>query len=154
MNHEQMLKPIDSAIWELSEAFDGLQDADLWVRPHPRLLSVGELAAHIGYGLIRWNLPTLDSPLNSDAFAYYFYSVEKPAQLNLSAQELYSEVKRVYEACKAHLLHAEPDLSATLPNREDWTWGFMLEYMAFHIAYHTGQIYSVRHLMGHETNDN
>jgi len=24
----------------------------------------------------------------------------------------------------------------------------------FHVAYHTGQAYSVRHLLGHETEDN
>ena len=41
MTHEEALIPIDHAIWEMSEAFDGLQDGDLWVRPHPRLLSIG-----------------------------------------------------------------------------------------------------------------
>ncbi|MBN8690735.1 MAG: DinB family protein [Armatimonadetes bacterium] len=154
MTHEEAIKPIDTAIWEMSEAFDGLQDQDLWTRPHPRLLSVGELAAHVAYGEIRWMLPSFESPLNSDAFAYYFYSVEKPIQLELTATELYAEVKRVHEACKAHILESRPELSAVMPIREDWTWGGMLEYMAFHVAYHTGQMYSARHLMGHETNDN
>jgi uncharacterized damage-inducible protein DinB len=48
----------------------------------------------------------------------------------------------------------QPDFSAKLPNRDDWAWGDTLQYMAFHIAYHTGQMYSARHLMGHETANN
>lgn len=154
MTHEEALEPIDSAIWEMSEAFQGLQDADLWVRPHPRLLSVGELAAHVAYGEIRWMHPDFKSPFNHEDVRYYFYSVEKPLNLPMSAEEVYAEVKRVHEACKQHMLETRPDLTAKLPQREDWTWGDTLQYMAFHVAYHTGQMYSVRHLMGHETADN
>jgi uncharacterized damage-inducible protein DinB len=82
------------------------------------------------------------------------HSVDKPLSLDMGVEALYAEVKRVHEACKAHVLETRPDLTSTLPGREDWTWGYALEYMAFHIAYHTGQMYSVRHLMGHETSDN
>ncbi len=154
MTHEEALKPMDSAIWEMSEAFDGLRDEDVWVRSHPRLLSIGELATHVAYGEIRWLNPTFDSPLAREDAGYYLHSIGTPMALELGTQELYAEVKRVHEACKAHILELRPDLSATLPGREDWTWGHTLEYMAFHIAYHTGQMYSVRHLMGHETADN
>jgi len=154
MTHEEALAPIDSAIWEMSEAFIGLRDADLWVRPHPRLLSVGELAAHVAYGEIRWMHPGLESPFNTQAVDYYLRSVEKPFRLEMSAEEIYAEVKRVHEACKQHVLETRPDLTAKLPQREDWTWGYTLQYMAFHVAYHTGQMYSARQLMGHETADN
>ncbi len=154
MTHEEALTPIDSAIWEMSEAFDGLQDADVWVRPNPRLLSIGELAAHVAYGEIRWMHPELESPFNREDVGYYFHSVNKPLGLPMSAKEVYDEVKRVHEACRQHILETRPDLKATLPQREDWTWGYTLQYMAFHVAYHTGQMYSVRHLMGHETADN
>lgn len=154
MTHEEALKPLDSALWEMSEAFDGLQDDQVWVRPHPRLLSVGELAAHVAFGEIRWMHPEFSSPLATEAVGYYPTIVDQPFQLDLGAKALYEEVQRVHEACKAHVLELKPDLTSFLPGREDWTWGYTLQYMAFHIAYHTGQMYSVRHLMGHQTADN
>lgn len=154
MTLEEQLKPMDSAIWEMSEAFAGLSDADVWVRPHPRLLSVGELAAHVAYGEIRWLHTSLESPFATEQVGYYPETVEQPMTLKMGAAEVYAEVKRVHEAVKAHLLSSPPDLGAKIPGRGDWTWGYALEYMAFHIAYHTGQMYSVRHLMGHETSDN
>ncbi|MCU0317173.1 MAG: DinB family protein [Fimbriimonadaceae bacterium] len=154
MTHEEAFKPMDSAIWEMSEAFEGLQDEDVWKRAHPRILSVGELATHVAFSEIRWLHETLSSPLVIKQASYYRESVDHPLTLPFGAKNLYNEVKRVHEACKSHILELRPDLSAVIPGREDWTWGYTLEYMAFHIAYHTGQIYSVRHLMGHETADN
>lgn len=154
MTHEEALKPLDHAIWEMSEAFDGLPDGDLWTRAHPRLLSVGELAAHVAFGEARWIFPQLTGPLITEDVGYYLDSVNKPFSLNLGAAALYEEVKRGHAACKDHVLAMKPDLAATHPERSDWTWGYALEYMAFHIAYHTGQMYSVRHLLGHETANN
>lgn len=154
MTHEEALLPLDHAIWEMSEAFAGLTDSDLWVRPHPRLLSVGELAAHVAFGEARWIHPELTSPLNTEAVGYYPDAVANPFGIELGAAALYEEVKRVHLACKEHVLATRPDLAAKHPERGDWTWGYALEYMAFHMAYHTGQMYSVRHLMGHETADN
>jgi uncharacterized damage-inducible protein DinB len=154
VTHEEALKPLDSAIWEMSEAFQGLNDEDVWVRPHPRLLSIGELAAHVAYGEIQWMYPEMESPLTAQPVTYYPHAVAQPLHAEMGAEALYAEVKRVHEACKAHILETRPDLTSKLPRRDDWTWGYTLEYMAFHIAYHTGQMYSVRHLMGHETADN
>jgi hypothetical protein len=48
-NLELLIKALDTAHWELGEAFKGLSDEDVWKRPHPRLLSVGELASHIAF---------------------------------------------------------------------------------------------------------
>lgn len=154
MTHEEALKPMDSAIWEMGEAFDCLSDDDVWVRAHPRLLSVGELAAHVAFSEARWLHPSLESPLVTPGASYYPVTLAQPLAIPMGAAALYGEVKRVHEACRAHVLETRPDLSGTLPGRDDWTWGYALEYTAFHIAYHTGQIYSVRHLMGHETADN
>jgi len=154
MTHEEALAPMDLAIWEMSEAFDGMPAADMWVRPHPRLLSVGELAVHVAFGEIRWLHPELESPLNEPRAGYYLDSVDDPLELPLGPTELYDEVKRVHEVCRARILEMQPDFSAKLPNRDDWAWGDTLQYMAFHIAYHTGQMYSARHLMGHETANN
>ena len=41
--------PWDEAHREFAIACEGLADEDLWTRPEPRLLSVGELAGHIAY---------------------------------------------------------------------------------------------------------
>ncbi len=118
-------------------------------------MSIGEQAAHIAYGEARWILGEgFDSPFTVPAVRYYPYSIEEPLVLPMSAAEVYAEVKRVHEACKADLLANPRNLEETSPYRSDWTWGYTLQYEAFHIAYHTGQIYSIRHLLGHQTADN
>jgi uncharacterized damage-inducible protein DinB len=148
------LKALDSCIFELGEAFTDFPDADLWTRPHPRLLSVGELACHMCRAEANYFSPSLESPLFVDQARYYPYSIETPTHVDLSASQVYEEMKRVHAACRAALEALNPDLASQNPHREGWTWGYSLEYQAFHLAYHTGQIYSVRHMMGHETPDN
>lgn len=154
MTHEEAMKPLDSAIWEMSEVFDGLKDEDVWVRAHPRLLSLGELAAHVAYGESKYFLGGSEGPLISEDLSYYPVTIKSPVVLSISAEDLYKEVKRIHESCRDWFLANRPDLNAKCPHRDEWTWAYTLEYMAFHIAYHTGQMYSVRHLMGHETNNN
>ena len=46
---ESYLKQLDLCYFELSEAFKGLSDDHVWVRPGTGLLSVGEIAGHIAY---------------------------------------------------------------------------------------------------------
>lgn len=154
MTHAEAIKPIDSAVWEMHEVFEGLKDADVWVRADPRLLSVGELAAHVAYGEVSYFLGEFESPLLTPSIRYYPHTLDSPLVLSLGAAELYAEVLRIHEACKAKFMQDLPDLADKNPYRDEWTWGYMMEYMAFHVAYHTGQMYSVRHLMGHETANN
>lgn len=152
---DTLLTALDTAIWELGEAFTDMPDADLWTRPHPKLLSVGELGGHIGYGLNKWMaLGEIESPLNEDELRYYPYTLEQPTQVALTSDEMYAEIKRVHELCKAAFAERNPSADDKHPVREEFTWGAALEYQVFHVAYHTGQIYSVRHLLGHETVDN
>lgn len=141
--------------WELGEAFGGMPDGDLWTRPHPRLLSVGELAAHIAFAEDA-NMAggITGSVLSSKAVSYYPDIVAHPFSVPLTARELYQEVQRVHGLVKESLTASPLDPDARNPWREDWTWRQTLEYMVFHMAYHTGQIYSVRHALGHETVDN
>ncbi|MCW5937849.1 MAG: DinB family protein [Fimbriimonadaceae bacterium] len=150
-----LIAALDSAVWELSEAFKDFPDSDVWKRPDPRLLSAGELAAHIAY----WEAESLlgggfESPLVNKAADYYTSHVGQPFELNLGAEAVYAEVKRVHEACKAALVASPHDSEQPCSNRDGWTWGYTLQYQVFHVAYHTGQVYSVRHLLGHETPDN
>ncbi|MBS1724699.1 MAG: DinB family protein [Armatimonadetes bacterium] len=150
-----LIKSLDSSVWEMSEAFKGLPDADVWQRPDPRLLSVGELAAHVAY----WEALSFlgegfESPLTKDLPRYYTSNVSQPFTANLGAEAVFNEVKRIHEACKAAFLSQPHELAELNPFRQDWTWEYVFIYQAFHFGYHTGQMYSVRHLLGHETADN
>jgi len=152
---ELLVKGLDTAIWEMGEAFKGLPDEDVWKRPDPRLLSVGEIAAHVAY----WEAQSFfgegfESPFAASAARYYTTSAPEPFELSIGAEAVYAEVKRIHEAAKASFLANPHDSEEPNPYRGNWTWGSTLEYQAFHIAYHTGQMYSVRHLLGHETVDN
>lgn len=147
---------------EFAIAMNGLSDADLWKRAHPRLLSVGELAGHVAYWQAVWTMggggdePDLGhlpikSPLLDHAFRYYTGSVEHAVQLDLGVAPLLEEVTRIHEAAKAAV--AGKGIEDPYPGM--WgTWGNLVQYQVFHVAYHTGQAYSVRHLLGHETEDN
>lgn len=149
-----LIEALDNAHWELSEALQGMPDEDLWRRADPRLLSVGELVAHMAYGEAVAILGSVENPLVTGAADYYLRNVDAPFALPLGSEAIRAEHQRVHEACKTWFLAESPDLSAQNPHRPDWTWSYTLQYMAFHVAYHTGQIYSVRHLLGHETVDN
>jgi hypothetical protein len=154
-NLDLLIKALDSAQWELSEAFKGLPDGDVWKRPDPRLLSVGELAAHVAY----WEAKSFfgddfESPLTGPASRYYTSNVGEPLELPMGAEAVLAEVRRIHEAAKASFLAEPHDSEEKNANRGDWTWGFTLEYQLFHVAYHAGQMYSVRHLLGHQPVDN
>lgn len=155
-NLDLLVKALDTGHWEMSEAFKGLTDADVWRRPHPNLLSIGELAAHIAYGEIGSFLGagSLESPLVTPAARYYTANSVEPYELAIGAEDLLKEVQRIHTLCKNSFIALSPDSEERNPHRPEWTWGTTLEYMAFHVAYHTGQMYSVRHLLGHETVDN
>lgn len=159
-----LIKAWDEGHRELAEAFIGLQDEDVWTRPHPKLLSVGEIAGHIAHWDAVWiagsglktNLADLpiQGPLIDPSFRYYTTSALSPVQLEMGAKELWAEVDRVHKEARAIVIKAGPDSEDIPPGYEKMTWGGILQYRAFHVAYHTGQIYSVRHLLGHETVDN
>lgn len=150
-----LMKALDMGYWEMSEAFKGLPDEDVWKRADPRLLSVGELAAHIALGEAKTFLgDTVSSPLFLEQAQYYSHNAPDPFTLDLGADALFAEVMRIHEACKAVFNDLNPDSEGQNPYRTEWTWGVAVEYMVFHVAYHTGQIYSVRHLLGHEPVDN
>ncbi|HWD39479.1 MAG TPA: DinB family protein [Fimbriimonas sp.] len=154
-NLDLLLKALDTCIWEMGEGFKGLSDSDVWKRPAPKLLGIGELAAHVAYWeAISFLGEGFESPLTSTAARYYTSNIQEAYELPMGAEAVYEEVKRVHEACTESFQANPHDSEEPNPHREGWTWGFALEYQVFHIAYHTGQIYSARHFMGHETVDN
>lgn len=155
-NMDLLLKALDTAIWEMGEGFKGLPDEDVWRRADPRLLSVGELAAHVAYWEAQsfFGEESVESLLVTSAAKYYTGSVKEPFQLAMGAEEVYKEVQRIHSMCKEKFLAEPHDSEEINAGRGNATWGWTLEYQGFHVAYHTGQIYSVRHLLGHETVDN
>lgn len=157
-----LIEAWDEAHREFAIALGGLPDEDLWRRAHPRLLSVGELAGHVAYWQAVWTMgggndrPDLEqlpmkSPLLDHALRYYTTNVDHAFEVELGATQVLEEVARVYEAAKA----AVAGMGKDDPYPGQWgTWGNLVQYQVFHVAYHTGQAYSVRHLLGHETEDN
>jgi uncharacterized damage-inducible protein DinB len=156
-----LIEAWDEAHREFAIAMGGITDDDLWKRAHPRLLSVGELAGHIAYWQAVWTLgggnasPDLEqlpikSPLLDNAFRYYTTNVEGAFAVQLGPSQVLEEVARVHDAAKA----AVATLGKDDPHPQWSTWGNLVQYQAFHVAYHTGQVYSVRHLLGHVTEDN
>ena len=162
---ETFLKLFDVDFFELGEAFKGLKDENVWKRPAPGLLSVGEIAGHISYWFaLRLAGDAKDpdsckvtSPLIDRRFRYYPATLnELPSEqhLAMTAEQVHNELTRVHKESVAHFKALNPDLSTAPPALPDWSYGSQLEYLVFHIAYHTGQIYSARHLLGEETVDN
>lgn len=174
---EAYLKVLDVGYFEVTEAFRGLADENVWKRPAPGLLSAGELAGHLAYweamrlageGGEQVSDPLADhrslnacrvsSPPIDERFSYYPTTLATPPSeqhLAMTAQQVCRELVRVHEAAVADFTGRNPDLEDCPPG---WppgnTYGDFLRYLVFHIAYHTGQIYSARHLLGEQPPDN
>lgn len=137
-----------ASIEELGEAFQDLADDEVWKRPRPELLSIGELAAHLVYWDVRFLLGgNFESPLNEVRAWYYDDAVNDPLVLPLGAQQVLAEILRAHEASLAAVKALAPTPDDPNPHREDWTWRYTLQTQALHYAYHTGQMHSVRHLL-------
>lgn len=157
---ETYLSLLELAYFELGESFRELADENVWKRPAEGILSVGELAAHIAYGEVKHLVGggTVNSPLLDQRFRYYTVSVATPpseVHLAMTAAQVHTELVRIHqeavEALKARNLNLESPAPENSPGN---THGEVLQYMVFHISYHIGQIYTVRHLLGEETPDN
>jgi uncharacterized damage-inducible protein DinB len=171
---EAYLSVLELGFFEVTEAFRELADENVWKRPTAGLLSVGELAGHVAYWLAvrlagegkdgTW-LPDLakcrvSSPLIDNRFAYYPTTIATPPSEEhraMTAEQVCRELLRVHEETVADLRARNPDPDSPAPG---WGWppehtcGDFLKYAIFHVSYHTGQMYSVRHLLGEETPDN
>lgn len=167
---EACLELLDLAYFELKIAFEGLADANVWKRPAEGLLSVGELAGHIAYGealrlAVEPEGPGSDqvkflvnSPLIDRRFRYYPETLANPPteqQLAMTAEQVCSELVRLHEESLAHFKALNPDPESMAPGLPAYfTYREFLKYLVFHVSYHTGQIYSARHLLGETTTDN
>lgn len=168
---ETYLKVLDLAYFEVKEAFSGLADENVWRRPAEGLLSIGELAGHIAYwqankmagegpgdGKLDLSKCRIQSPLIDHRFGYYTNTLETaPSEehLAMTAEQVCAELLRVHAESTAYFKSLDPDLEKSAPGWPTWnTYGFFLSYGAFHVSYHTGQMYTARHLLGEATPDN
>lgn len=167
---ETYLKCLDLGFFEVTEAFKDLKDENVWKRPADGLLSVGELAGHVAYweavrfageaedGSSSRDLSNckISSPLLDPRFGYYTTTVAtRPSEehLAMTAEQVCSELLRIHGEAMASLKALNPNMEAKAPHWHS-NYDELLRYVVFHIAYHTGQMYSVRHLLGEETPDN
>lgn len=154
--------------FEADFLFDGLSESNLHRRPGQNLLSVSEHVAH----LVRseasiverylWGRPEeewADSLMRRAKFGWPPTLLEQPvdselAQLSIAVvyEELMSQHARCYQSALAL------ELSADFEFGDDWdrcrTVRDRLRIAAYHVAYHAGQIYSARHMLGEETPEN
>ena len=167
---EAYLKVLELGYFEVKEAFGELADENVWKRPAQGLLSIGELAGHIAYWeAIRLageggdNPPDLakcrvSSFLIDPRFGYYPTTLVTPPSeqhLAMTAEQVCSELVRVHEESVAHFKALNPDLNSCPPGYPPhYTYDHFLQYAVFHVSYHTGQMYSARHLLGEQTPDN
>lgn len=157
---EAILDGLELAYFEVTEAFKGLADENVWKRPAPGILSVGELAGHIAYAEANRfaGEGKISSPLIDPRFWYYPVTVATPPseeQLAMTAEQVGAELARVHQEAVRELKARNLDLEGTPPDRSPGnTYGEVLQYMVFHVGYHIGQMYTVRHLLGEETPDN
>ena len=170
---EVYLEALEEGYYEVKFAFEGLADENVWKRPAEGLLSVGELAGHIAYWEavklagegaggehLKPNLAKcrISSPLIDPRFGYYSTTIATPPSeqhLAMTAEQVCRELVRVHEEAVADFKARNPDLDSTAPGwPPNYTYRVFLAYAPFHVAYHTGQMYSVRHLLGEEPPNN
>jgi len=171
---EVYLAQLELSYFELGESFKGLKDENVWKRPAEGLLSVGEIAGHMAYWCAlrlvgdggcseddpSWGLAslTITSPLIDPRFRYFTNNLEyspSAEQKAMTAEQVWQEVLRVYKEVIALFKERNVDLAGHPPScPPGLTYEELLKYQAFHVAYHSGQIYSARHLLGEETVDN
>ena len=164
------LEVLEDAYFEVSEAFRGLADEHVWIRPADGLLSIGEIAGHMAYweavkfagekGEPRPDLSKckVSSLLIDHRFRYYpttLATAPSAEHLAMTAEQVCSELLRVHNESFAHFKALDPDLDSCPPGwSANTTYRVLLRYAPIHVAYHTGQIYSARYLFGEEPPDN
>jgi len=127
---EAYLTALEEGYYEVKFAFEGLADENVWKRPAPGLLSVGEIAGHIAY----WEAVKLageggepepdlakcrvSSPLIDHRFGYYPATIATPPSEQhraMTAEQVCSELLWVHEEAVAHFKALNPDLESSAP---------------------------------------
>ena len=168
---DEVLHLIEAWHWmyfETDLVLGGIQSEHLHRRPALNLLSISEHLAHVARSeasIIFRYLAGVEphewpaSPLTSERYGWPPTMLEEPLHSELSAMslgEITDEYLRCHDQC--YQLAKGLDLSADTSFSDSWdrvtTVRDRLRIAAYHVAYHHGQIYTVRHLLGEETPEN
>lgn len=154
--------------FETDLAFGGLSEENLHRRPADGLLSVSEHVAHVArseasivnrYLFGQEPNDWADCLFRQPEFGWPPTMLEGPVNAELSRMTV-REVMDAYleQHGRCYKLARGLDLEPDHAFEDDWsrvrTVRDRLRIAAYHVAYHTGQIYSVRHFLGEETPEN
>lgn len=169
--HPEVEHLIEAWHWMYFEAdllFEGLRQENLHRRPAPNLLAISEHVAHVvrseasiveRYLFSRDESEWADTLMRRKLFGWPPTMLEADIDQELAMlsvdqvhEQLLWEHKRCYETA----------LGLRLPASHTFADGWdrctsvrdRLRIAAYHVGYHAGQIYTVRHLLGEETPEN
>lgn len=154
--------------FETDLVLGGVHAEHLHRRPAPNLISISEHLAHVarseasivcrylaGQADHEWHTSVLRKPI----FGWPPTMLESDVDVELASMDLDAlkgEYLRLHEECYALALTL--DLSADCEFQDGWdrvtSVRDRLRIAAYHVGYHAGQIYTVRHLFGEETPEN
>lgn len=154
--------------FETDLVLGGIAAEHLHQRPAPNLLAISEHLAHVARSeasiVFRYLLGRPDeewqtSVLTRDVFGWPPTMLEKPIEEDLASltlAEIAGEYLSLHDRCYRAALTLE--LPADHAFEDAWdrvtTVRDRLRIAAYHVAYHAGQIYSARHLLGEDTPEN
>jgi hypothetical protein len=163
---QTLLKFWEFSYLDVSNALKDVQEEHLHVRLEPNALAISEIVAHISYceaqailSILlgkpkeRWGI---QSPLFDDRNWYPPEILARPIRSELQAlsiSDVATEFNRVHEfvraAAQGYDVPAATELKGAWGNEP--TVRSHLSYVGYHVAYHVGQIYLTRHLLGETT---
>lgn len=154
--------------FETDLMFEGLRPENLHRRPASNLLSISEHCAHLvrseasivnRYLFGQLEAEWADTPMRKRLFGWPPTMLESPVDselLRMSIHEVRAALLAEHDRC--YDLAQKLELPAEHVFDDDWarcpTVGDRLKIAAYHVGYHMGQIYTVRHLLGEETPEN
>lgn len=162
---------IESWHWmyfETDLVFGGLSEENLHRRPGPGLMAISEHAAHVArseasivdrYLFGRDPEAWADCLFRRPEFGWPPTLLEQPVHPDLARMSV-REVMEEYlgQHARCYELAHKLELPVEHLFEDDWercrTVRDRLRIAAYHVAYHAGQIYATRHMLGEETPDN
>lgn len=166
IEYQSIVDSLEFNYLDADRALDGVEPSHLHVRINPQTLSISEQVAHIAYcealgvfGFLdersqdEW---PVESRLLQPTFWYPPEMLNSPIHNDLVTMDLSaikSEWQNVHRSVVARLRELEQTVDAPMPKAwaPDKTVGGHLRYLSYHVAYHVGQIYLMRHLLGETT---
>lgn len=164
-----LLSAIEEAYRDAEGAFSGIREENFHRRPSSTILAISEQAVHIAQceallllGALLQKSPSewgITSPLLHEQYDYPPNALAHPIPdtiLTLSPKDIYPELRKVHDFIMQNLkgFDKDADQMVLTPWGETLTVRWCLTYSAYHVAYHIGQVYCIRHFLGEETPNN